>query len=142
MVNAPVQMVPSNRVLEIAPYARPWLQAAVDRNGLGYNVEEVLSGCTHGAFQLWAAKAQGFEGFAVTELVTSPNESSVHIILAGGKGVSEVIPYIAVIEQWAKELGCQSIRVWGRPGWLRMLRKQGYHLETQVLKRSLNFEVQ
>lgn len=61
----------------------------------------------------------------VTKIDLIGTEKHLTIMYCGGGGV----PWrdmIAEVEEHAREEGCASVRIEGRPGWARMLRENGY----------------
>lgn len=58
----------------------------------------------------------------------------------GGEGLGEVLPALDEIERWGAAHGARKTRVFGRPGWLRLLRDRGYHQRAIVLEKPLHQE--
>lgn len=137
------QMIPIGKLGTILPYAFPWLQKAAESSPVGYTLHEIVDGLKTGAFQLWAdCEANKYRGFVVTEIRSVDDLIQVHLVLGGGFGLEYWENGIAAIELWAKELGAKEVKIWGRPGWQKIMKKHGYELETQILSRNIETRVQ
>ncbi len=80
--------------------------------------DEVLQRLSDARAQLWTT---GFSA-AVTEIT---DDNWLHVVTMGGvmADVAEVLP---AIERFAKFSKCQGVRLEGRAGWRRALKKYGY----------------
>jgi hypothetical protein len=138
---APAQIIRPQDVATVWPFAAPWLQIAIEANGEGYDLAELMASFQSGNRQLWSSVGDTYRGFLVTEVIQTHRGKEVHLILAGGYGLEQWFPELGVIELWARSLGANELKIWGRKGWERLLRKQGYFFETQVMRRRLDFGV-
>ncbi len=76
-----------------------------------------------GEMQLWFAWSDRCEGVGVTQLINCP-EGLVCLLVCMSctdflRCRTELAPQW---EAWAKSMGCIAIRLWGRPGWERVMR--------------------
>ena len=70
---------------------------------------------------LWIATSdRALLAACVTELCISHRGLVCIIVACGGSSVCWP-EAIKVIEEWAKEEGCEAVRIIGRPGWQRVL---------------------
>lgn len=112
----------------------PFLQDAIDRSGGGVTLDYVKrrledgSGTTH----LWP----GQKSAAVTEIAWDGDKPFLNCWLAGGD-LDELKKMITAAEVFAKRLGCQSVQVSGRKGWVRALRDQGYKPIAYTVEKEL-----
>jgi hypothetical protein len=101
----------------------PLLEPAVKRSPDKPDVLARLIACDA---QLWAV----YDGLApVAAIVTQiqiGGEKRCLIWLVGGSRLREwAADFIAKLEDWARSLGCVTLRGVGRPGWARIVKKFG-----------------
>lgn len=90
---------------------------------------------------LWLAIAQItadvkiIEAAAATSLVEISGETVCIITACGGENMANWLPLFAHIETYAKNEGCDRVRIYGRRGWSRVL--DGYHVEHVVMERQI-----
>ena len=114
------------------PHIEPWV---IEFRRLEPHLENALAyaGGTHDLTDVYLAIAArdmqfwpGEESVIVTELVDYPQRKVCNFFLAGGS-LAELEEMAATVEQWAKEQGCDSATLTGRPGWQKtFLRGKGY----------------
>jgi len=94
------------------------LQRALPVAGMEWG--QVTARLNTGHARLWIAQ-DGNE--AVAAIVTQLTTDDVYeAILAGGTRAREWVPAaVAAICAWAWQIGAVKCRVWGRPGWQRLL---------------------
>jgi hypothetical protein len=62
-----------------------------------------------------------------TELVTLENGRKLCVIgTCAGRDMKSWKHFLADIERWAAQEGCEAVRFYGRPGWARTFKDQGY----------------
>lgn len=103
---------------------RDWLQAAVERDGGHYDLDDVLKEVAHGNAHFWP----GRNCAGVTQFWMFPKAKALNYWLAGGDLKELVEEMLPCIENWARLQGCNKIIVSGREGWGRVLRPLGYHM--------------
>ena len=111
--------------------ARPFIKAAVDRAGLcdfAIVRQEILSG----EQLLWVA-GQPPTGAGSTQLIAVDGRKVCVIVTWSGEGWPSAA--LEQIEAYARAEGCSAIRLYGRPGWKRVL--PDYGLKCVVLDREL-----
>lgn len=72
----------------------------------------------------------------VTQVVEEDAGRILHVWLAGGalKGVLRLKPQA---EDWARKIGCAEVTLIGRPGWIRVLRADGFMPVGDELRKRL-----
>lgn len=97
-----------------------WIQGALDKGGNTHDLEDIWDGIVEGRFQFWPAK----EGCLVTEVLSYPKYNVFHVFLGGGK-LDQLLDMIDSVEVYAKTMGCKSMTISGRKGWVRILASRG-----------------
>lgn len=123
----------------IWPLVADRLRAAYLRTDLSHTLDlerDVLRGDA----ALWVAASPGgivaeIEAALVAKLVRTDRNLVCIITACGGSNMSRWLGHLAAIERWAKEQGAAKIRLFGRKGWLRVLKQ--YQAKAVVLERAL-----
>jgi hypothetical protein len=93
--------------------------------------QDVITGINKGEYQFWAAE----NSCVVTTIDIFPQMKQLTIILGAGD-LAEIDTKIRpVIEDWAREIKCDAMIIFGRPGWQRAL--EGYRRTAVVLEKRL-----
>jgi hypothetical protein len=123
--------IPQGLVLESWPLVSGHIGRAAQ---LGEYSEELLCGwCADGEAQLWLAWSDHCEAAAITRPIE--NGKVCLIAACGGNDVARWVNLLSGIEQWARENGCETMRLYGRPGWVRKLRD--YKMTRIILDKKL-----
>lgn len=120
-------MTPVAAPLIPAHWPRIWalIEPAVTRGG-EHTERSVLTGLLHGGFVLWsdAEDIGAARAFVVTAWCDYPAGRIGFVQFAGGSGADAwLADAIADFSAWAKAMGCKELRVIGRKGWARRLRR-------------------
>jgi len=122
------------RVSEFWPYVAPLLKAAVLKTDL-CKFAEIEHQTLSGAGLLWIAWSGRIEAAAAT-VITETDRARVCVLTAcGGTDRKRWLPLLEKIEAYARDQGCSVLRILGRRGWQRVLRK--YRITNVVLERQL-----
>lgn len=106
-----------------------WLSAALEHCRDSHSIEDIERGIEAGELQFWPGKLSA----AIGEVCEYPKLRVYHIFLAGGS-MTELKNMLIDGEEWARRIGCQRMRIIGRPGWTRtFLAKTGYEPTGQVI---------
>ena len=128
--------VPPADVEKVWPIVGPMLRRAIERTGLS-DFSECQSALFCGAHLLWLAiENKTIKGIATTQLVKANERKSCIIVACSGEDFREWLPLIGGIEKYATEEGCQSMRIFGRSGWSRVL--DGYRSQFSILEKELS----
>jgi hypothetical protein len=101
----------------------PLLEPAVKRSPDKPDVLARLIACDA---QLWAVYDGPAPVAAIVTQIQIGGEKRCLIWLVGGSRLREwATDFIAKLEDWARSLGCVTLRGVGRPGWARIVKKFG-----------------
>lgn len=76
-------------------------------------------------------------GAAVTQISQAETSKYCMIVACGGECAMSWIPLISKIETYARNEGCELMRILGRKGWVRVLKDKGYAESRVVLEKRL-----
>jgi hypothetical protein len=123
------------RIRELWPHVEHFAKEAMRRGDLGdyHNVNRrVLAG----QMLVWLAWHEpNIEAIAITELVRTERSRSCVIVACGGTRVRRWIGLIEHIENYARDEGCDNVRIFGRKGWQRLLKD--YSAPKVLLEKAL-----
>ena len=125
-----------SQVGEVWPVVGPMLARAVamaDSMTLG----DVRGQLDRGEQQLWMSVSPDgvIEGAWTTRIANYPGKRVCEIVLCGGNAVERWLEMIEPVEWFAREMGCQKVRIFGRAGWLKVLK--GFTEAYRVIERDL-----
>ena len=108
-------------------WPRIWslIEPSVTRGG-EHNERSVLAALLHGGFVLWcdAKEIADARTFIVTSWCDYPAGRIGYVQFAGGRGMDAwLAEAIAAFRAWANAMGCKELRVVGRKGWARWLKR-------------------
>lgn len=109
--------------------ARPLIQKALDR-GSNYTIDQIYRGLRSKEMQLWM---WGDDAALVTTIQNRDNKRWCLFLALGGECMNEWQEYLPIVEDWARDKGCQEMRIYGRAGW----KKLGFEIEYTKLVRAL-----
>ena len=109
--------------------AKPLIQKALDR-GSNYTIDQIYRGLKSKEMQLWM---WGDTSALVTAIQNRDNKRWCLFLALGGERMNEWQEYLPIVEDWARDKGCQDMRIYGRAGW----KKLGYDIEYTKLVRKL-----
>lgn len=97
----------------------PKVQEALD-HGLGENsAHDLFLECMSGNAQCWVHE----DLVAITRLCRYPQYTQLQLVTVTGPLLSghwqELLNFL---EEFAKEMGCRNLSIWGRSGWKRILK--------------------
>ena len=116
------------------PLARDLIRAAIDHTKLSKFADievEVLSGDQ----LLWLALSDRIEAAATTHLVKTDGKPLLVVTACAGSQRERWLDLRHRIEGYAKDEGCDRIRLYGRKGWERELKD--YRVEYVIMEKSL-----
>jgi hypothetical protein len=127
--------VDPKRVHEFWPYASEMIRSAIRRTNLSHTSDteyEILSGDG----LLWLAwNGEKIEAAASTHLIDTDADKICVLTACGGENMHHWLPLLMKIEQYAKDEGCKCVRIFGRKGWLRILKD--YEMTNIVIEKAL-----
>jgi hypothetical protein len=110
--------VPPSRVPQVWKAVHGRIAHALDRGGVGTQIEQVESDLLRELAQLWVAPG----GVAVTQITKSRHRAyrtCTLIVFAGD--YASCVEYLPVLEQFGRNEGCSRFVILGRKGWKRRL---------------------
>lgn len=90
--------------------------------GGGYSLADIAERLRDGRMQGWG---DGETAFVVTEIGIYPQGKFVQIVAAAGR-LEDVLAQQPDIEAFGREHGCQTMVMWGRKGWAKVLPGHGW----------------
>lgn len=104
--------------------AKPRLQAALDRAGDEYTLDDIWDIVASGEGQLW----HNDEFSGVTQVIDYPQKKVVLVHLAGGdlEALLKAAGPGGDLEKFAEIVGADGIEIVGRRGWVRAMADLGY----------------
>jgi hypothetical protein len=122
--------VDPKNINEIWPLARDLIRAAIERTGLS-EFEDIERDILAGDQLLWLAISDHVEAAAATHLTKGP---VCTLTACSGHNRERWLPLFAKIEKYAKDEGAKCMRIYGRPGWQRVL--PDYRVEHVILEKA------
>lgn len=132
-----VYLVARRQINEVWNQVEKLIIDACEYNSNRCNAEDYRKSLENNDRQLWVAIEKGIKGIAVTEIVDFPQKKCCVIHMFTGDGLDELLAFLPVIEEWAKELGCKQMFAHTRPGLSRKLLSQNYRTTHSVLEKNL-----
>jgi len=117
---------------QIWPLARQLIKTAIEQTDLS-DFEIVEKQVLSGDQLLWLALSDHIEAAATTHLIKGRNKPVLIVTACSGAQRERWLPLFAKIEKYAKDEGAGRIRIYGRPGWERVL--SGYRKEYVILEK-------
>lgn len=128
-----------NYINEIWPTVEPIIKSAVSRSRGKYTTGDVMVGLMEGYMQLWTVvDGDDIAGACVTEIIDYPSKKVFVIMFLAGEDWDNWNEAHEVLEHHARAKDCDSIEIWGREGWAKLLPKMGYEKTMIVMEKALN----
>lgn len=130
--------VPSQEVSGQWPILLPWIERAVAYSRGRMTAGDVCAAATNADMQIWVARdGDEIAAVGITEIINYPTGLREVAVSVGGRDMAEWVPFLDVIEQWARAHGCCRVDIRGREGWERVLAPRGYGKRYVVLEKDL-----
>lgn len=126
--------VDPKNVAAIWPQARGFIKSAIERTGLS-EFSAIEHDVLCGDQLLWLIISDHIEAAGTTHLIKTNGVKVLVISALGGVRRDRWLPLLASIERYASAEGCKSVRIYGRKGWLRVLKN--YRVEHVILERQI-----
>ncbi len=111
------------------------IRSAVKRTNLSHS-QDIEYDITSGEALLWLAwDGARIEAAASTSLIETDASKVCVLTACGGENMQHWLPLLSKIEKYAKDEGCQCVRLFGRKGWLRVLKD--YEMTNIVIEKAL-----
>lgn len=135
-----VSAVPRQHVPEIESQLRPLIQKLGVHLGNRFDEDTLIQALTDGRMDLWIA----FDGdgkivcFAATSIHEYPLRKVFSCIFCAGEQMSLWADgMMSMLMSYARDNGCRSIELTGRPGWTRFLKRYGFEFLCTTVEREL-----
>ena len=98
----------------------PLIKRGLDRGSI-YTLPGIRVGLCLSKMQLWTWQNGTIHAALVTTIQEDSGSRFCLLISAGGSRMNEWAKELHHVEKWAKENGCEELRIYGRSGWARKL---------------------
>lgn len=117
----------------------PLIVKALKHSDGKYSIEDIVRIINSRDGQLWVACYEDSKvtTMMVTQVITYPQERRLLILLYAGQGVASTGYFLPVIYEGARKLGCTAVEIYGRPGWERVMEREGFKKVHTVLSKKL-----
>lgn len=124
----------SDQIPHVWEKVKGHIQRALDR-GSNYSLHDIRMGLCTAQMQLWCSKnGAEIEAAVVTTIQNKGHLRWCLILTAGGKNMEEWIQWLPTMEDFARDNGCDEMRIYGRYGWAKMT---GYDVIYTKMTRQL-----
>ena len=100
---------------------RKYIEDALEYAKGTHTIDDIWNGIVDGTFQFWP----GDKSAIITEVQIYPQKKTMHIFLAGGD-LNELLEMEKSVRAFAETIGCNSMSISGRRGWLRIFERDGW----------------
>lgn len=123
-----VSIVPVEYIETVWPKIEGYLHGAAEYTYGRYTVDDIKHGLYNEPQHLWIAfDGEDIYGAVVTEFGDYPQMKTLIMHFTGGKQLNKwKVPMLGILQKFAKENGCKVIESYGRPGWERVFKDDGF----------------
>jgi len=133
-----IQGILNDRIEEVWDQVTPLISNALRYSYQEYDLEDIKQGLLDRDMQLWVAfREDMITTCMITRILKFPKAKHLVILIYSGEDVKRMLPFKEKLYEWAKGQGCTSVQLYGRPGWERVLAKEGYEKIYTVLRAKL-----
>jgi len=135
-----VSAVTKEYVLEIEEQLRPLIRKLGSHLGNRFDEDTLIAALAAGRMDLWIAFDDDgvILAFGATAIHEYPLRKVFSAIFSAGTKLDQWADDMMFMwMQYAKECGCSSIEVTGRPGWTRFLKRYGFDFLCTTVEREL-----
>lgn len=100
--------------------AKPLIERSIPYAAGKWSMDYIYHSLKDKDMQLWLVLDGDIVAAAVTQIQNYPTKRVCTVMFAGGDG-QDWGSCLLEVEQWARTVGCNSIEIWGRKGWERVL---------------------
>lgn len=140
-MNLDISLVPYGKISYVIPALVHYLNES-EHWALGRsNIDDIVRFALTGQMQLWAVydvETNEMHGFVMTEIKDYPQKKMMVIQYCAMtanhmKHIEDKMHETA--NKFAKDMGCQGIEFFGRPGWEPHVKKRGYTVKTVIFEK-------
>ncbi len=119
-VNDLISTIPRTQIYLVWDRVAPMLEKVPEYDA-EVSINDTFKALVAGKKQLWVI--EDFKGVLITEILGD----TCHLFNLAGEDVDRWLGVLLdAVEDWAVTLGCTSMKLYGRKGWERVNRKNGY----------------
>ena len=111
-------LVPPEHIAEVWGECAPWIAAAIARNQGDEGLTDVLVALARGAYLLWYSPGKYA---TVAQIQRFPKQTVGMVLYCGGHDLEDMKGAFDDAKAWCRANGIKVMRIWGRPGWARVL---------------------
>lgn len=123
-----VSLIPVEYIEQVWPSIEKYVKGAADYTYNRFTPEDIKSGLYNNPQQLWIAfQDTKIYGFVVTEVYQYPQMKVLTMHFTGGEKLPLwKKPMLQILQQFGKDNGCKLIESYGRPGWEKVFKDDGF----------------
>lgn len=126
--------VPTEVLPSALSYVSDKLQAVYDKTHFWMPKDVLVQKLLDGTMGLWlVGDGETVSSVFCTRTVLQYDVKIVEIVLYSGEWSDEIKALLATVEDWARSVGADAVRVEGRWPWKRVLKSEGYTFEHVAL---------
>jgi hypothetical protein len=127
--------IPLENLLENWPIAKQMLNPSLYYADGKYTMDDIFNGLRAREMQLWFVESDTeIKCALITQIHKYAHDSRLVILFLAGFEFNDVMELWGDLADFAREKGCSSIEMYGRPGWEKRLKRLGFHKTQVVLK--------
>ena len=128
-----------DEIVKLWEIARPYIKMAVDYQESDYELSDILGSIVDGEYTLWIGTVDGETKYAgVTHIGCSASRQYLWVSWLGGTDMDDwVHGAMAELEEIARGMDLDGIKIEGRPGWERLMKVDGFRKTHTVLTKRL-----
>ena len=121
-------LVPREHVKEVWSSIEKFAEGCAKYTYGRYTADDILDELLTKDQQLWTAfDDDGIHAFWVTEVIEYPQTKVLVMHFTGGNRIEEWQTIgLKQLQSFARDTGCTKIESYGRPGWEKVWRQEGY----------------
>lgn len=133
------EQIHASNVEQVWHLVAPYIAQAIGDSDTWSDLDAIKQKAKNGYATVWIGRDQEkqIDVVFVTEPWILDGRKALVIRWLCGKNLKEWLPDLEYLEDWAMANGFQAMQVWGRPGWVRVLKPLGYKHEFTVLSKPL-----
>ena len=123
-----VSLVPVHLINTCWAKVEPFMAKAAKYTYGRFTSDDIYDSVTEHDYQLWVAfDGETIKGAVVTNVMVYPKRKLLCMSFCGGYDLKEwKEPMLSLLQRYAKDMGCDSIEAFGRPGWANVFKNDGY----------------
>lgn len=110
------------------PDASVLIEKSLQYSDHKYTLQSIEHSLLKDESQLWLARDEKDRLLCacVTTIVIYPNDKRLSILFCGGEGARDWLCFIQVLKSFALNHGCSAMEIYGRRGWVKLLKRYGF----------------